>query len=131
MKSSGLLLRTFILGIVVLMPVIALAQEAKDAGNNSNNSNNWSNDIVPNCQQAIRTQVTSRFNGSTVNFTGKPTKGPSGSNVIVNGRAQVRAFNRRSGDIHYDCSMRQDGSVVDSKFNVMSGNLTETAPVRR
>lgn len=104
-----------------------------DNGNNNGNWNgnngNWSNNVVPNCQRAIKNQVASRYGGS-VSFNGQPSQKKGGSFVMVDGRARVQARNNQSGNIDYHCTMNPNGNVADSNFNVTNGNLPGTPQPR-
>jgi hypothetical protein len=97
-------------------------------GGNGNNSN-WSNNVVPNCQRAIRNQVSSRY-GGTVNFNGQPSLNKGGSFVMVDGNGRVQAGNGQWGNITYHCTMHPNGNVADSNFKVTNGNLPGTPQPR-
>lgn len=101
-----------------------------NGGGWNGNNGNWSNNVVPNCQGAIRSQVSSRYGGSSVSFNGQPKQSRGGSFVMVDGRARVQARNNQSGNIDYHCTMHPNGNVADSNFNVTSGNLPGTPQPR-
>ncbi len=100
-----------------------------NGGGGNGNNGNWSNNVVPNCQRAIRNQVSSRYGGS-VSFNGQPSQKKGGSFVMVDGRARVQARNNQSGNIDYHCTMHPNGNVADSNFNVTNGNLPGTPQPR-
>ncbi len=93
------------------------------------NNGNWSTNLVPNCQRAIRNQVSSRYNGS-VNFNGQPSLNKGGSFVMVDGNARVQTKNNQWGSINYHCTMHPNGNVADSNMKVTSGNLPGTPQPR-
>lgn len=93
-----------------------------NGGWGGNNNGGWSNNVVPNCQRAIRNQVAQRYNGS-VSFNGQPNQNKAGSFVMVDGNARVQAKNNQWGSINYHCTMHPNGNVADSNFNVTNGNL--------
>lgn len=97
-------------------------------GGGGNNNGNWSKNLVPNCQSAIRNQVSSRYGGS-VAFNGQPSVSPAASFVMVDGSARVQARNQ-SGNINYHCTMHPNGNVADSNINVVGGNLPGTPQPR-
>lgn len=100
-----------------------------NGGGGNGNNGNWSNNIVPNCQRAIRNQVSSRYGGST-NFNGQPSLNKGGSFVMVDGNARVQARNNQWGSITYHCTMHPNGNVADSNFKVTGGNLPGTPQPR-
>ena len=99
-------------------------------GGGGNNSGNWSRNLVPNCQRAIRNQVSSRYGSSGVSFNGQPKLSPAASFVMVDGQGRVQARNNQWGNITYHCTMHPNGNVADSNFNVTGGNLQGTQQPR-
>jgi len=93
-----------------------------------NNNGNWSKNIVPNCQRAIRNQVSGQYGGS-VSFNGQPKVAQAASFVMVDGSGRVQAKNQW-GNINYHCTMHPNGNVADSNINVTSGNLPGTPQPR-
>ena len=82
----------------------------------------WSNNLIPNCQRAIRDKLVPQF-GGTLTFTGTPSRKQAGSFVMVDGNANYRDGSGRQGRIAYRCTMHPNGNVADSSYNVTSGNF--------
>ncbi len=82
----------------------------------------WSNNLIPNCQNAIRSKLVPQF-GGTLTFNGAPSRKQAGSFVMVDGDANYRDGSGRQGRITYHCTMHPNGNVADSSYNVTSGNV--------
>jgi len=87
------------------------------------NQGSWSNNVVPNCQSAVRRSIQSQVGGASVNFNGWPNTARAGSFVMVDGNGSARANNGRQGSFSYRCNMHPNGNVADSTFNWTGGNL--------
>jgi len=81
----------------------------------------WSNNIVSNCQNNIRNKVRQQIKNAQVNFNGQPSRNQAGSFVMVDGTANVRDNQGRSGQISYHCTMHPNGNVAESSYNVTQG----------
>jgi hypothetical protein len=81
----------------------------------------WSNNVVPNCQNAIRRKIQQDAGGASVSFSGSPKTGRAGSFVMVDGNGYGRASNGSQRTFTYHCTMHPNGNVADSSYNINGG----------
>ena len=83
----------------------------------------WNNNLIPNCQRAVRNKVQGAAGGAQVNFNGTPSRNQAGSFIMIDGNGNARANNGKQGNFSYHCTMHPNGNVADSSYNFTSGNF--------